>query len=98
MSPSMLALLGDRVRKNELIPFEKMHPSIALLPTAEDAATAFAEVYFAIDLIHREQGPAGLRTIIDQLRSGKDDKTAVATATGRSFPAFEKAWLAHVRK
>ncbi len=93
MSPSMLALLGDRVKKDKLIPFAKMHPSIALLPTAEDAATAFAEVFFAIDLIYRDQGPAGLRAIIDNLREGKDDKHAVEAATGKSFPAFEKAWL-----
>ena len=31
------------MRSNKLVPFEKMHPSMALLPTAEDAATAFAE-------------------------------------------------------
>lgn len=98
MSPSTLALLGDRVKKDKLISFEKMHPSIALLPSAEDAATAFAEVFFAVDLIYREQGTTGLRAVIDELASGKDDKKAVEAATHRTFPAFEKAWLAHVKK
>lgn len=97
LSPSTQALLGRRVKENTLIPFEKMHPSIALLPTAEDAATAFAEVYYAIDYIHGNKGTAGLRTIIEELRAGKSDKDAVAKATGMSFPAFEKAWLSHVK-
>lgn len=98
MTPSTLALLGQRVKANTLIPFEKMHPSIALLPTAEDAATAFAEVYFAIDYIHQTKGEAGLRKIMDSLREGRTDREAVEAATGVGFGAFEKAWLAHIRK
>jgi tetratricopeptide (TPR) repeat protein len=98
MSPSTLALLGSRVKKNQLIPFEKMHPSIALLPTAEDAATAFAEVFFAIDFIHREHGAAGLRAIIAALAAGKTDKEAVEAVTQKSFAAFEKAWLTYVKR
>ena len=98
MSPSTLALLGMRVKKDRLIPFEKMHPSIALLPTAEDAATAFAEVFYAVDLIFKEQGTRGLQTIIEQLKSGKTDRRAVELATSRTFDQFEKAWLAHVKK
>lgn len=97
MSPSTLALLGRRVRKNDLIPFQKMHPSIAMLPSAEDAATAFAEVFFAIDYVHGKQGPAGLRTILEGLKAGRTDKQAVEAAMGQPFPAFEKAWLAHVK-
>jgi tetratricopeptide (TPR) repeat protein len=98
ISPSTLALLGDRVRRDKLIPFEKMHPSIALLPSAEDAATAFAEVFFAIDLVHRDHGTQGLASIIDGLRAGETDRKAVELATKKSFPQFEKSWLAHVRK
>jgi len=98
MSPSTLALLGNRVKQEKLIPFEKMHPSIAMLPTAEDAATAFAEVFFAIDYVYKERGAQGLQTIIGTLASGAGDKKAVEAATGLTFPAFEKAWLAHVRK
>ena len=98
MTPPTLALLGRRVKADKLVPFEKMHPSIALLPSAEDAATAFAEVYFAIDFIYRGQGPKGLRTMLDGLKGGLGDKKSVEQAVGMPFPAFEKAWLAHVRK
>ena len=102
MTPPTLALLGERVKKNTLIPFAKMHPSIALLPTHEDAATAFAEVFFAIDLIYRQHGKEGLKALLSSLANGKGgkdtDRRAVEAATGMTFPAFEKAWLAHVRK
>jgi len=98
MTPSMLALLGQRVKKDKLIPFEKMHPSIALLPTALDAATAFAEVFFAVDLLYQQQGAEGLRAIIDALREGKTDQQAVEVATHKPFPSFERSWLAHLRK
>jgi tetratricopeptide (TPR) repeat protein len=98
MTPSTLALLGRRVKQDKLIPFEKMHPSIAMLPTAEDAATAFAEVYFAIDYVHETQGTKGLREIILGLRDGKTDRRSVEAATGMPFANFEKLWLAHIKK
>ena len=98
MTPSTLALLGRRVKQDKLIPFEKMHPSIAMLPTAEDAATAFAEVYFAIDYVHSTQGTKGLREIILGLRDGKTDRHSVEAATGMPFANFEKLWLAHIKK
>ncbi len=97
MSPSTLALLGQRVKQDKLIPFEKMHPSIALLPSAEDAATAFAEVFYAVQLIHRDLGTGGFRKIIDTLASGKSDKQAVEAATAHPFSGFERAWLAYVK-
>jgi tetratricopeptide (TPR) repeat protein len=97
MTPSTLALLGSRVRKNTLVPFEKMHPSMALLPTAEDAATAFAEVFFAIQLVHQE-GPESLVRLLDAMAKGVSDKLAVEGVTHKSWPEFEKAWMAHLRK
>lgn len=98
LSPSTLALLGSRVKRNKLVPFEKMHPSLALLPSAEDAATAFAEVFFSVDLLYQEKGTAGIQTLIAELAKGKDDKAAVEAATGKSFALFEKSWLAHLRR
>jgi len=97
ISPSTLALLGDRVKKDKLIPFERMHPSIALLPSPEDAATAFAEVFFAVDLLYRQRGAHALMSLLNELGGGKDDKKAIEAVTGKSFAAFEKSWLAHVR-
>lgn len=98
MTPAMQALLGKRVKADTLVPFEKMHPSIAMLPTAEDAALAFAEVYYAIDYIHETKGAKGLRTIVQEMRNGLTDRKAVESATGMPFALFEKAWLSHIKK
>ncbi len=98
MTPSTLALLGSRVKKNQLVPFEKMHPSMALLPTAEDAATAFAEVFFAIKLVDTEGGPKALERMLDAMARGVSDKVAVETVMKRRWPEFEKAWMAFLRK
>jgi len=98
MTPSTLALLGSRVRKNTLVPFEKMHPSMALLPTAEDAATAFAEVFFAIQLVDREGGPQALERLLTAMAQGQSDKLAVEAVMKRKWSDFEKAWMASLKK
>ncbi len=98
MTPSTLALLGSRVRSNTLVPFEKMHPSMALLPTAEDAATAFAEVFFAIHLIDTEAGPRSLDRLLTEMAKGTSDKVAVEVVTKKKWPEFERAWMAHLKK
>ena len=86
MTPSTLALLGERVKKNKLVPFEKMHPSMALLPTAEDAATAFAEVFFAIDYVYHKGTAGAARPSSQELATGQTDQQAVEAATGMPFP------------
>jgi tetratricopeptide (TPR) repeat protein len=98
MTPSTLALLGSRVKTNTLVPFEKMHPSMALLPTAEDAATAFAEVFFAMDYLYRELGPGAFKGLLNKMAAGVNDKGAVEAVTKKSWAAFEKGWLAHIKK
>ena len=46
-------LLADAVRKNGLITFDQMHPSMAKLPSQEDTALAFSEVFTVIEFLHR---------------------------------------------
>lgn len=92
LDPGSEALLGAAVKKDRLIPFERMHPSIALLPSQEDAALAFAEVFTAIEYIDKKGGPGALRKLIESLRDGKDDKQSVALATGGTWNAFESGW------
>lgn len=98
MTPPTLALLGSRVKKNQLVPFEKMHPSMALLPTAEDAATAFAEVFFAIKLIDDEGGKGALARLLELQASGVSDRVAVEQVMKRKWPEFERAWMASLKK
>jgi tetratricopeptide (TPR) repeat protein len=85
------------VQKNDLIPFARMHPSMAKLPTWKDAATAFAEVFFAAEYLHKEHGMRSLRTIVEAMGSGATDQQAVEKATGKTFGSFEKGWMAYLR-
>jgi tetratricopeptide (TPR) repeat protein len=98
MTPSTLALLGSRVRANTLVPFAKMHPSMALLPTAEDASTAFAEVFFAAQLIDKEGGEQALARLLSSMGEGRSAESAVEALTGRKWPDFERAWMASLKR
>lgn len=98
MTPPTLALLGSRVKSNRLVPFEKMHPSMALLPSAEDAATAFAEVFFAIQWVDQEGGPRALARLLEGMAAGLSDKVAIEQVMKRKWSEFEKGWMAYLRK
>ena len=71
---------------------------MALLPTAEDAATAFAEVFFAIKLIEQEGGPQALERMLDAMSKGVSDRAAVELVMKRKWPEFEKSWMASLKK
>jgi tetratricopeptide (TPR) repeat protein len=70
---------------------------MAKLPTWKDAAMAFAEVFFAAEYLHKEHGMKSLRTIVETMGTGATDQQAVEKATGKSFGAFEKGWMAYLR-
>lgn len=92
LDPAMEAMLVQAAKKKQLIPFERMHPSIALLPSQEEAALAFAEVNSAIEYIDQRAGRKGLRTLIEAMRDGATDRDAVAKALGVPFTRFEADW------
>ncbi len=97
LPPSTRALLAERVKRNTLIPFAKMHPSMAKLPSWQDAATAFAEVFFAAEYLDHEHGRKSLRGIVEAMGTGNSDQQAVEAVTGRSFSAFERNWTAYLK-
>ena len=93
-----LALLQDAAKKGKLIPFARMHPSIAMLPTQEQAALAFAEVEAAIRLLYQRGGQAALTELVSAMAAGMGDEDAVAQAYGKSFEEFEADGRAEVKK
>jgi tetratricopeptide (TPR) repeat protein len=96
LPPSMQHLLAKGLSSGKLISFEAMHPSMAKLPKAEDAALAFAEVATAIGSLHAHGGMEALRTAIGKVRDGVDARTAVAQAAGGNWPQFEKGWKSYM--
>ncbi len=96
LPPSMEHLLGKALRGGKLIGFDAMHPSMAKLPSAEDASLAFAEVATAIGYLHAHGGMAAVRAAITAVADGTDARVAVAAAAGGSWADFERGWKAHM--
>jgi len=92
--PAMEHLLAKALHSGRLISFDAMHPSMAKLPSAEDATLAFAEVANAIAYLHERAGMGGLRAALKAVAAGTDAREAVATAAGGTWPEFERGWRA----
>jgi tetratricopeptide (TPR) repeat protein len=92
--PAMEHLLAKALHSGKLISFDAMHPSMAKLPSAEDATLAFAEVANAIAYLHSKGGMPALRDAIKRVAAGEDARAAVAAAAGGSWTDFERGWRA----
>jgi hypothetical protein len=84
LSPAMEQLLSTALQKKRLISFEQMSPSMAKLPSQEDTALAFAEVYTFIEYLHGRAGFGGIRSLIRSLADGLGEARAMQTAFGVS--------------
>ncbi len=77
-----------------LLPFERLHPSIARLDSQEQAALAFAQVATFLERFYREHGRTGLQRVIRQTATGTDVREALAAVAGSTFDELEQAWRA----
>lgn len=91
-SPYAAALLKDAVRRDRLITFAEMHPSMAKLPSQEAAALAFSEVVVVVEYLVKKGGMPLLNRILDLVRDGQVAEEAVAQATEQPFAAFLVDW------
>jgi tetratricopeptide (TPR) repeat protein len=92
--PSSSQLLQDAVAKGELLDFDQLHPSIALLPSQRAAALAFAQVSSFIEMFYRGYGAEGLQAVLDRVGNGQDARKAVARVAGIPWKALEEQWKA----
>jgi tetratricopeptide (TPR) repeat protein len=97
LPPSSEHLLEQRVKQNKLITFAQMHPSMAKLPSQEDAAVAFAEVYTVMEYLRGEVGQGAFAQVLDHIAQGMDAPVAFAEVLGTTFPTFEKRWLGYLK-
>ncbi len=99
LSPYAEGLLASALRgERDFITFEEMHPSMALLPSQEHTSLAFAQVFSVVEYIVMDSGgyPA-LRSIMGEMKAGKDDADAVEAALGVPFDRFQRDWRAWLR-
>jgi tetratricopeptide (TPR) repeat protein len=87
-------LLETATTEGKLLTFEQMHPSVALLPSQDDAALAFAQVSTLMQGFVRDHGLPALRVLLAKVKTGLDARKALGVAAGTSFETIEKAWRA----
>ncbi|MBI2895784.1 MAG: tetratricopeptide repeat protein [Deltaproteobacteria bacterium] len=97
VDPALAYLLDRAAQSGALIPFERMHPSLAKLPTQEQAALAFAEVGSLLRFVQRRAGMEGIRAALGRMRAGEDAQTAVARAMRTSWYRVVESWRADIR-
>ena len=84
--------LRDAAKKNKLIPFEKMHPSMAKLPTQEQTSLAFSEVFTFIEYLVDQKGWQGMRRVLRLMSEGQSDAEAIETVHGAPLKTLERRW------
>lgn len=97
LSPAMEQLLVTAVAKKRLIPFSSMSPSLAKLPSQEDAALAFAQVYTFVEYLHAKAGFPGIRAFVKALSGGHSEGQALRLAYSASFDELDQNWRASLR-
>jgi len=90
-------LLAVALKRGRLITFEQMHPSMALLPSQEAAATAFAEVYSIVAWMQQKVGYAGIRSVLTRIKDGRSERRAIAEVMGSTWDSVESRWKRHLR-
>jgi tetratricopeptide (TPR) repeat protein len=90
-------LLAMALKKGRLITFEEMHPSMALLPSQEAAATAFAEVYAFVAFLHGRVGYGGIRGVLERIRDGRTERRAIAEVLDTSWEDAQLEWKKYLK-
>jgi len=97
LDPASSHLLRRAARDGRLLAFDRLHPSIARLPTAEDAALAYAQVATFVARFHRQHGTGGLRAVVERIAQGADARAAFAEHAGTPWATLEAAWVEELR-
>ena len=97
LRPTSQDILAAGLAAHHLVSFEEMSPSMAKLPTQQETALAFAEVFTVIEYVKKQVGLGGIIQLIDAMRSGKSDRDAIASVLGVSFASFERTWKKYLK-
>ncbi|MCB9653427.1 MAG: hypothetical protein H6729_04745 [Deltaproteobacteria bacterium] len=89
--------LREAARKGTLIPFERMHPSMAKLKSQEETSLAFAEVFTFIEFLVETKGWEGIRSLLHRLSEGATEAAAVKAVYGKTLPALFEQWSKRVK-
>ncbi len=99
--PSADVLAARGIQRHLDLPLTKRGPSIAMLPTAEQAAVAFAQVTSFVDYWANHAGDRALPQLLTAVRDSaelRENATSVALekVSGRKMTDWEARWRAHI--
>ena len=92
----MQSLLSTALRENDFVGFEEMHPSFALMDSADRASLAYAQVATMMAYLREKSGPKAIAQVLDRIEDGEDSQVAVATVFRAPWSQFERAWKAWI--
>jgi hypothetical protein len=86
------------LRRGRAIGLDKLGPSIAMLPTPEEASTAYAEVQSFVSYFIREQGEPALRLLFTDLKglAAEDPTSALRSVSGYDLSQWNLRWQKHL--
>ena len=93
--PADALVLAGAERKLD-IPLDRLGPSIAMLPSADAAAVAFAEVTSFVRYYVQAQGEDALPKLLAGLKSGSEPDEALTTASGTGLKAWNERWRGYL--
>ncbi len=77
---------------------DQIGPSIAMLPSAADAATAFSEVTSFMEYWIEQNGPRSLNFLLRDMEVAPDADSAMRSVSGYSVPEWELLWREQMRQ
>jgi hypothetical protein len=89
-SPDSVVHRGLELRMT--LPLDKLGPSIAMLPSADAALVAFAEVSSFVQFYVRSAGEEALPKLLAALRDATDTDAALVTASGADLKTWDGRW------
>ncbi len=85
-------LLHRAIVRDDLVTLAEMYPSVAMLPSQERAALAYAEVETMLGLLLERRGPAGIGQLLERVAAGEEAQEAFSAAWGDTFERFLAHW------
>jgi hypothetical protein len=75
---------------------DKLGPSIAMLPSADTAMVAFAEVTSFVRFYVESAGDEALPKLLRALKEGADADAALSSVSGADLKTWDARWRAHI--
>jgi hypothetical protein len=79
------------------LPLDKLGPSIAMLPSADAALVAFAEVTSFVRFFVQSEGEGAVPSLLREMKDGLDSDAALVAVSGAGLAAWDGRWRQQLR-